>query len=671
MDLGELKVRISADIAKLSQGLQQAQSKMISAGAKMQSVGSSMQGVGMKMSLGVTAPLLLMGKIGVEELGSIEKANANTASSLARIGAKSLVSVGGVQKLAGALQRKSGIDDQVIQSGANMLLTLGSIDTKTKEGKKTFETATKSMVDFAEATGTDAAAAGKLYAKSMAAANQGTILLPKGVKLSEEAMSKLQTSFDKAGSAGERQALVAEALGQKFAGAAKLTSTEKWAVMQDQLAGIAAGIVEQLMPAVSVLTEKIGDWAAKFEALSPTTKKVIAIVAALAAVMGPVLIVVGTLVGAIGALMPVFAALLGPVGLIIIAIVALVAACVLLWRNSETVRDGVTAAWEGIKSGVTATLEALKATVTVWVDWAKSFWAKYGEAISAYAEQAWSAISRIISGYLTYVKGFIQTAMALIRGDWSGAWEGIKTMLSGAWEAIKGIVSFALTNMKATLELAWKAYKAAVQLYWDAISAVISGVWEGIKSGVSGALGSIKESISNTWSSIRTGASSAWNGIETAITNAIKSAPGAVVALFAKLPGDLAELATNAGKSLGSALASAIKSIRLPSISIDMKSFTIPGTDTGFQVPSGISWNAAGGIFSGAQIIGVGEAGAEALVPLGNSASDKRNRANVMREAGLSGSGMNLEMHFHTPKVDIWAVSRQALFAVQSAGFGA
>ena len=139
----DLLVRARGETKDAERAMKQLQRNVDNAGRRMKNVGRT-------LSLAVTAPLVGLGAMGARELGEIEKANAQTEAAIARLGKRSLISVRGVQSLAAALQEKSGIDDQAIQSGQNLLLSIGAIDTRTKLGVQTFKIASRSMVEFAE-----------------------------------------------------------------------------------------------------------------------------------------------------------------------------------------------------------------------------------------------------------------------------------------------------------------------------------------------------------------------------------------------------------------------------------------------------------------------------------------------------------------------------------------
>lgn len=670
MDLGELKVRISADIAKLSQGLQQAQAKMQSAGAKMQSIGGGMQSVGKSMSLAVTAPILLMGKLGYDELKSIQEANAQTAASIKRVGAGALVSVKGIQAQASALQKLSGMDDQAIQSGQNLLLTQGNLNIKTKQGAAAFERASRVMVDYAAATGKDPVAAAKGLAKALADPENALSRVAKEAGITKNQQAALKKQMAAVTDPAAKQAILLGALEGKYKGAgaaAGETLGAKMAILQDRLAGVSAAFIEKLIPAVDQMVGWAGQLMGWVEKLSPAQQKWAAIMAVVAAAMGPVLIIVGSLVSAIGALLPVVAALLGPVGLVIAACVLFALALVTLWKKNEAFRDGVLAAWEAVKQGVASVLDSLKSSINVWVGWAKAFWAAYGENIKTVASAAWGFIKDYIGGVLTVIKGVVQTALALLRGDWQGAWDGIKTILAGAWEAIKALIGAQLTIVKTVLSTAWSVIKGAASIAWDAVKDAIGAVWDQLKTDIGAKIAAVKSALGTAWNAIDAAAGKAWSNIKTGIVEIIDGLPNALVRALSDLAGKMGDMGGKAGTAFASAVKGAINAVIGKFNDFEIPAVSVLGKEVSpaISLPN-LPTFARGGIASGPSIFG--EAGLEAAVPLGDSATARRDRARVMRESGLGGSGLTQEFNFYGAQVNPFAIAEQAKFAMMGAG---
>ena len=130
---------------------------------------------------------------------------------------------------------------------------------------------------------------------------------------------------------------------------------------------------------------------------------------------------------------------------------------------------------------------------------------------------------------------------------------------------------------------------AGVLLYknWDTIKAKVKALGDAIKS---------------IWNSIVSATKSAWNAITKAITTPFTNAFNTVKSIISKIKN---LFPINVGNLF--------KNVKLPHFSWE---WTDLG-DTGISIPTiSIDWYKNGGIFDGPSIIGVGEAGSEAVVPL-------------------------------------------------------
>ena len=531
VSLGEAILILRAESGRLSKDLDGAER---SVGNRMKSMGAGMMKSGAVMSAAVTLPLMAMGKAAGEEMAAIEQANAETAKSLERMGEGSLVSVKGVQALAGELQKLSGVDDQLIQTGQNAILTLSGLNTTTKEGAQLFDDASRAMVDMAEAIpGMEVDAAGKIMAKAMAEPEKAASRLARvGIVLTKSQQAQIK-KFTELGDTAAAQGVIVAAVGEKFKGAANITNSEKLDVMKDRFAGIGAELLTHLLPAF----DKLAGWGDKvmgvFDKLSPRGKKIAAVVLALAAALGPVLMLGGALV----TVLPAIGAALGAISLPVVAVVAGLAALgyvlVRLWKENDAFKKKVKKIWAQVRASIMEVLSSLKKTVSKWVSWARKFWKEYGDEITKTAKAAWSAIFKIIGAYLGYVKAIVKTVLAVLRGDWRAAWNGIKEILRAAWNVMKALVSAALKALKAFLTTAFNAWKALFRAVWNAIRAGAAAGWNMIKSTIVSWVTALREAVMSTirtlvskiaqvWSAIRSGVAAGWNAIKNAASSAVQ-----------------------------------------------------------------------------------------------------------------------------------------------------
>ena len=143
---------------------------------------------------------------------------------------------------------------------------------------------------------------------------------------------------------------------------------------------------------------------------------------------------------------------------------------------------------------------------------------------------------------------------------------------------------------------------------WDTIKAKaiqlaqsIKQKFNEIKTSITNTINTVKSFLSNAWNTIKSTASTAWNNIKTAITKPIQTAKDTVKKIIDKVKGFFPIKVGNL-----------LSGIKLPHFKISgefsIKNKTVPKLS--------IDWYKTGGIFDGPQVIGVGEAGPEAVVPL-------------------------------------------------------
>ena len=154
--------------------------------------------------------------------------------------------------------------------------------------------------------------------------------------------------------------------------------------------------------------------------------------------------------------------------------------------------------------------------------------------------------------------------------------------------------------MKSTVIGAVQAIKNGVVNKFNELKASAAATWDNIKTAVSTKVNNIKTSVTTAFNSLRNSVSATWNSIKNAITQPIQNALSTLRGIVSKIKG---LFPISIGKILSN--------IKLPHINVGSKSVA------GVSIPTfSVDWYAKGGIFDGPTVIGVGEAGPEAVVPL-------------------------------------------------------
>ena len=103
----------------------------------------------------------------VAEARESEKVGKTTAQIIKSTGGAAKVSAGQVGDLAEALSEKAGVDDEVIQTGANLLLTFKNVRNEAGDGAKVFDRATAAAVDLSAAGFGSVDGAAKMLGKAL------------------------------------------------------------------------------------------------------------------------------------------------------------------------------------------------------------------------------------------------------------------------------------------------------------------------------------------------------------------------------------------------------------------------------------------------------------------------------------------------------------------------
>lgn len=278
-------------------------------------------------------------------------------------------------------------------------------------------------------------------------------------------------------------------------------------ILKSQLQELAISFGDLLMPAVRSIVSGLQGMVDVLNAMPDGVKRVIMIVALLAAALGPVLIIIGKTLSAIGTIMTwapklagaisavkgAFAALsatmmANPIAIVIAAIAALVAAFIYLWNTNEEFRQ---------------------------------FWIRLWNEIKEVAVRVWTAVSQ-----------FLVSAWNGIRNTAVAVWNGIRDFFSGLWAGIKTLFTTVVTAISTFLVGAWNGIRATVMAVWNAISAFLGSVWNGIKSVITNVVNGIRTIISTVLNGIRGTVNSVWNGIRNTISSVVNGIKNTVSGAF-------------------------------------------------------------------------------------------------------------------------------------------
>jgi len=571
---------------------------------------SGLAGVGSKVFAPLAAAAAAIGvgnflKDAIGEARESQKVGALTASIIKSTGGAAKITAGQVGDLATAISNKTGMDDEAIQSGANLLLTFKNVKNELGSGNQIFDRATAAAADLSAAGFGDLNGASKQLGKALNDPIKGISALGRaGVTFTDQQKAQIKTLV-KSGNTLQAQKIILKEVESQVGGAAAASATagEKFAVT---FGNFKESIGTALLPVLDMaltgltkffgyLTANVGPAFARFgQFVQPAIDTVKLFIGAFTGAgssvelpwMNTVIDLAGslrdafdTVVPAIrsvfasfqsggtsasalttafaavstfirGQVIPAVAGVLGAYRNLIAVALPIVQAFVAgMMARITPLLPGIRAVFTQVGSTIVSILNLVKTAIGAVTAVIAFIWRNWGQGLMNFLAATFGNIINVVRGALNIVQGIIKTVTSLIKGDWSGAWDGIKQIVSGAWTVIKAVVSQSANVIKTVLAAAWSVIKAGASAAWSGIKAVVSAAMSALGSQISASLNAWKGIFSAAWSAIKSGVSAAWSAIKSTVSSGISS----VVSTVQRLPGAIAGALGNLGGILVSA----------------------------------------------------------------------------------------------------------------------
>lgn len=263
-----------------------------------------------------------------------------------------------------------------------------------------------------------------------------------------------------------------------------------------------------------------------------------------------------------------------------------------------------------------------------------------GKAIVAGFMQFIDNLGRDFQNFCEICKREAESFKAFIDGI-PGWFEGVKAFWKGAldeqaqsfktsWDYIRENLGQTWNDMNAMLNQKCSEASAAISQWTQNASDWVTNAWSTIQSAGQTAWSTIHNTVTSAVQSISTRAASGLANFAVRVSTIFQNLHGAVTSVIGGITSAFESLAS-AVERIASGIASAINnvasamsnlfSVKLPSVGSALSGLV--GSGRGYSYSSGYSyrpqWFAHGGVFEHAQIIGIGEAGREAALPLNDT----------------------------------------------------
>lgn len=355
--IGELLVKIGADASGLVKELRKSEQDVQSFGKNMQAIGGKLKKAGAVMTAAVTVPLVAAGTASFKLAADMEDALGATdqiykgSSEAVKSWAKGLKTYYGIAQgealeysnmMGSLLQNIGGLSEAEAAKMSGQLVELAGDLTAMFGG--TTEDAVRALTGALKGNNTMLDNYGMAVNDALVkqkALDMGLIKGKEGMTLQAKQAATLALIMEQSAAAQGQAAREADG------------ASGSMRIFQTEMKNLGTSIGTELLPVITPLLTKLNNLVKGFGKLSPEGKRVIVVVGAIVAAIGPVLIGLGMMASAVGSIslaLPVlgtaltgagaaFSALVWPIGLAVGAVVGIIAIFKRLWDTSPKFRE--------------------------------------------------------------------------------------------------------------------------------------------------------------------------------------------------------------------------------------------------------------------------------------------------------------------------------------------
>jgi phage-related protein len=461
--------------------------------------------------------------LGTKALGAAREAQQITNITEATIkatGGAAGVSAGHVQTLADSLQRSTGVSDETIRTGQNMILTFKNIANAAGEGNDIFDQTTRAALDLSAAGFGSMESTSVMLGKALNDPVKGmTALTRVGVTFTDQQRDQVAAAMENNDILGAQKIILGEV--QSQVGGVAEAAADPMDKLQNMFSDLLEQVGGALLPALSAIADALQP---VFDELGPVIGEVATllggvladVIKQLAPILSPLVQIIGKVASAFGGLVAKSLAAVTP--LIVMLVEALMPLLDVVLVLLEPILELVAVLLEALMPilkpliGLIAALvgilaQGLGRVVENIIAPALGFIA---DLITTYVVPAFEKIAEFLAPVVEYMES---EAGPIIMGVWDAIYGAIATVvewfMGTAMPIIQAVINFIIgyyQTLWAVVQSVWgfiQAYIGAVVATISAIMGTISGVvssvigfFQNLYNGVSGMLGNLVTFVS-------------------------------------------------------------------------------------------------------------------------------------------------------------------------------
>ena len=281
-----------------------------------------------------------------------------------------------------------------------------------------------------------------------------------------------------------------------------------------------------------------------------------------------------------------------------------------IWQGIVGVFNGIVTFVGSILSGIFQTISNVLMGIMNFI------MGKHEEAKQNFSN-AWNAIKGIVTGALNGIIQVITSIFTAIGGVISSIWNGIVSFFSTIWSGITTIFSTALSSISSVVSSIFNSIKSVISSVLNTIKGVVSSVWSSITSTFSSAISTAKSVVTGGINAIKSGFTSGLNAVKSTVSSVFDGIKSKISSVMEGAK----NIVSNAVSKFKSAFNFSWKlpDLKLPHVSVSGGEAPFGIAGKGSLPKFSVDWYAEGGVFNKPSVIGVGEAGTEAVMPLENN----------------------------------------------------